>query len=154
MFTTKEIPMCDECGSLVLPDDVCVNCGKKREKKTINPAIVPKESWGRDHESTLLYVETRCVDHGGKPERAQMRTNRRLHPGLASADYPNVRVSPPTRLADGSVLVDHDDWSCVDDMAAAGLVQNIGTGINPLWRLTDAGWAEAGRLRRKRAEAR
>lgn len=42
---------------------------------------------------------------------------------------------------------DHDDWDCLDDFEEAGLVNNIGTGANRVYRLTDLGRDVASRLR-------
>lgn len=46
----------------------------------------------------------------------------------------------------------HDDWDCVEDFMAEGLVIWEGTGMNPILRLTDKGWALAHKLRRQRAD--
>ena len=69
---------------------------------------IPPDKWGKDHKSTLLYAETRAVDHRGK---------------LASDD-PRMRVSReyPTRLADGMEIIGHDDYMCLDDAQAAGFL--------------------------------
>lgn len=56
--------------------------------------------------------------------------------------------------AEGRIVIvpDHDDYACLDDFEAAGLVQNVGSGANPRLWLTDKGWKMAGRLRRHKAE--
>lgn len=114
---------------------------------------VPIELWGRDHESTMLYIESRCVDNGGVPLAANMRTGSgRFARGDMSHGAPPGGKDYPTRLGDGSELHDHDDWDCVDDLVEAGLIEWQGTGANPVFVLTDIGWAFAGLLRRKRAE--
>lgn len=86
---------------------------------------VPMERWGKDHWSTFAYLETRVVDGKGKIDNARMRCNARLHRHFAV-------VSPfgalqdgskyPTRAKDGDIE-NHDDWSCLEDMVAAGLVR-------------------------------
>ena len=77
------------------------------------------EVWGQDHWSTLLYLETRFVDHGGKIKIEQMRCNRARHPEYAHrASY----TSYPTRLKGGAELPHHDDWDCAADLEAAGLI--------------------------------
>lgn len=128
---------------------------------------VPIELFGRDHWSTLLYVETRCVDYGGNLQRENMRCDPKRHPQFAHTNdgsryVTRLRVPHPMPIETlralavegGNItnLPDHDDWDCVDDLAAAGLLENIGTGANPKFRLTDKGWAFASRLRRWRAE--
>jgi hypothetical protein len=46
----------------------------------------------------------------------------------------------PTRLKDGlGTLAHHDDWSCLDDAEAAGLLTNVGTGIDRRYELTALG---------------
>lgn len=107
------------------------------------------KEWGRDHVSTLLYVENRCVDQGGKPAIEHMRCDPARHPGLAHRG--SEGKPSPTRLAQG-VLENHDDWDCIDDFEAWGLLRNTGTGIHPVWKLTELGWAVAHALRRARAE--
>ncbi len=51
----------------------------------------------------------------------------------------------PTRLKDGSELANHDDWDCISDMEAAGLVEWRGTGLQPIITLTNYGWLVAAR---------
>lgn len=118
--------------------------------------IVPVEKFGRDHWSTLLYVETRCVDAGGViDEKMRMRCDPDRHPEHATlnAIVLNDRKYP-TRLADGTNLDDHDDWDCLDDMAAAGWLIVGGTTQRPVITLTDEGWRKAAERRRHVAESR
>ena len=100
--------------------------------------IEPKYFWV-DHFSTLLYVESRCVDYGGKLDLQHLRRW-------------GDRGKYPTRLQDGVKVDGHDDFGCIDDMEAAGWLVNTGTGVNMLIRLTDLGWYIAGFLRRYAAE--
>ena len=46
---------------------------------------VPVEQWGRDHYSTLLYVEACAVDAKGRLEHDRMRCNRSRHPIMYDA---------------------------------------------------------------------
>ena len=46
----------------------------------------------------------------------------------------------PTRLTGGEELPDHDDWDCCEDLEEAGLLKTEGSGINPVYGLTDLGW--------------
>lgn len=113
---------------------------------------IPPERWGRDHFTTLLYVETVCVDGDGQPRAEKMRSEpgrpRRGKVGERAFDPPGRY---PTRLKDGD-LFGHDDWDCVSDMEHAGLIEWGGTGLQPILKLTDYGWLVAGALRRARAE--
>lgn len=114
---------------------------------------VPVEKFGRDHWSTLMYIETRAVDFRGIVDLEKMRTDPERHPEYMTAL--KVMASSgkkyPTRLAGGVDLPNHDDWDCVDDMEAAGFLVSIGTGTRPAYKLTDSGWAVASRLRQRRA---
>lgn len=98
------------------------------------PNGVPVESWGRDHNSTLLYAETRAVDHRGE---------------LSETD-PYMRVSReyPTRLNNGVEVAGHTDYECLIDAEQAGFL----TYKDEVVRFTDDGWTYVHNLRRKRAE--
>jgi hypothetical protein len=129
--------------------------GRRRAtREAARPQIVTPEMFGRDHETTLLYIETRCVDYGGIVMREHMRCDVERHPLLAHSTTRHVHppeACPSTRLADGSLLSQHDDWDCVDDMIACGWIVEAGGVTEPRFMLTDAGFDEAHRLRRERA---
>ena len=108
------------------------------------------DQFGKDHWSTFMYVEVRCVDHNGALVREHMRVDPDRHPHLAHRG--SSRPAPPTRLRGDDARVGHDDYDCLDDLAAAGLLRSVGTGAAPRFVLTDDGWRAAGRLRRWRAE--
>lgn len=133
---------------------------------------VPIELWGKDHWSTLAYLETRCVDHGGIIHLPQMRCDNARHPMLAHVR--NLGPSKcPTRLADGVDLENHDDWDCVFDMIEVGLLKMTGIPRNilviippgkrgpispslqspkPVVKLTDYGLEVSGKLRAHKAK--
>ena len=126
--------------------------------------ITPVAKWGRDHWTTLLYVETRCVDHKGKLDNQHMRTNARVHRKLlgdAQARAGMVSTDYPTRLRNGDTLDRHDDWSCLEEMVAHGLVEVAHerdrrpsqpfTGGEIAMRMTELGWRVAHQIRRDRA---
>lgn len=100
------------------------------------PNGIPIESWGRDHNSTLLYAETRAVDHGGK----------------LKSDDPHMRMSCeyPTRLNNGVSVVRHNDYDCLTDAQHAGLL--TWKEDEEIVRFTAEGWAYVHSLRRQRAE--
>jgi len=104
--------------------------------------FVPIEAFGKDHWSTFAYIETVVVDHRGYPDRRRMRCDATLHPGLAHLSG----ACPPTRIKDGQIS-SHDDWSCADDLEAAGLVKHGGTGMHPRFALTPYGKTVAAMLR-------
>jgi hypothetical protein len=120
----------------------------------VTGGAIPPEAWGRDHFSTLLYVETCVVDRQGRCEGVRMRHSSR-RPGMigwGSGAPICVRSDErPTRLRDGSTVHLHDDWDCVSDMEYAGLIVRHGTGIQPVLSLSSYGWAVAHALRIHRA---
>ncbi len=86
--------------------------------------FIPVEKWGKDHWSVLAYAESCAVDHNGVLTNAKMRCNSRLHRLFVYVDGHGVMHDGgqyPTRLKEG-VLENHDDWSCLEDIAAAGLI--------------------------------
>ena len=86
---------------------------------------IPITRWGQDHWSTLAYLETRVVNGKGYIDNPRMRCNPRLHRHFAAVDpftsVPYDGSKYPTRLKDGEIER-HDDWSCLEDMVAAGLL--------------------------------
>lgn len=117
------------------------------------PGAVPMKDWGKDHWSTFAYIETRIVDYGGVPNREHMRCNAKIHPGLTNSANRMFSSDKeyPTRLKTGQKQ-DHDDWSCLDDAESAGLLLNIGTGVNPVFKLTPLGQTVAAQLREFKAK--
>jgi len=109
---------------------------------------IAMSQWGKDHWSTLAYIECRCVDHGGVPDRRHMRANPELHPQFAHIAWED---DIPTRRKGGKLKHNHDDWSCVDDMVAEGLVRWLGTGMNPVFKLTERGLAVCTAIRKHKA---
>lgn len=99
-------------------------------------AYIEMGAWGKDHWSTLAYIETVMVECGGFQIGldARMRSNRRhlrvMHqqcprPKRAAGRDSSLTVAMDpnggSRLRDGSTVPNHDDWMCVQDMAYAGL---------------------------------
>ena len=112
---------------------------------------IPPDVWGRDHWSTFAYIETRCVDHNGEPAKQHVQANKNRHPHHLQShlglDLDGAKY--PIRLRDGFEIPgpEYDEWDCIDDMIAAGLLEGIGTGLYPVYRLTDLGKTVAGLLR-------
>ena len=115
---------------------------------TTGTPAAPMHLWGKDHWSTLAYIETRIVD------REHMRANPDLHPFFVNRAARSTDRKYPTRLNDGSELHPHDDWSCLDDCEAVGLVENIGTGVNRAYRLTEEGERCTAALRKHKADGK
>ncbi len=108
--------------------------------------MIPIKNFGKDHWSTFAYVETLATDHNGIiiPNVLKMRTNRKIHPNVSN---PIDGSKYPTKLKDGTVLSDHDDWSCLEDAVENGLLIDIGTGLMRQFKLTDKGRKVANSLR-------
>jgi len=97
---------------------------------------VPMDKWGKDHWSIFAYIETLCVDGDGTVDPRRMRRDGKMY---------------PTRLKGMVELRNHNDWDCADDIEAANLVENTGTGINRLYKLTEKGFKIAALLRKHKA---
>lgn len=118
---------------------------RRRSKRAeLTPSAPSIKEFGCDHWSTLLYVEARCTDNSGIPDRRNMRCLDGRHPQYS---HGHDSSEHPTRLADDKLLPNHDDWDCVDDLERAGLVVIGGTGINPVWQMTEEGQRIVGLLR-------
>lgn len=131
---------------------------------------VPRERWGKDHWTTLLYLETCAVDRRGRVEHVKMRTSRRnwrlagiMHgtPNIMAPDqYPTRLV--PVQGERGSfdtvhLMGGHDDWECLQDFADAGLLtfqvdEQHSTPLPVTVTLTNAGQEAAAEARARRAE--
>lgn len=119
--------------------------------------LVPTELWGRDHWSTLAYIEAKLVDGDYSvkfdPRMRQGRRNFRvLSKGRGCAGGVVMQPEHGSRLSDGTILPWSDDWACVQDMLADGLFEDgeWDTGF-PL-KLTEKGYAVAAALRKHKAE--
>lgn len=94
-------------------------------------------NWGKDHWSTLAYLETRWVDHTGTINPSHMRCNPARHPEHAHEGSRGGLY--PTRLKGGSTIEGHDDWDCVGDFATVGLLVLVGTPTEPRIQFTGLG---------------
>lgn len=129
---------------------------------------VPTEDFGKDHWSMFAYIETLCVDSlkkgVGEIDKRRVRANEKTH--LLHAVNCGAGLGPwnpehGTRLA-GYWKTDkttdctrlrpqHDDWDCLDDLDAAGLVEVISF-ANGFVKLTEKGFRVAGELRTWKAK--
>lgn len=102
--------------------------------------FVPMAQWGRDHWSTFAYLETVVVDKGlfYVELNPRMRSSRRTHRVLAeskgslSAERQagfdrcvTLARGEGSELADGTTIIGHDDWACVQDFANLGLLTHV-----------------------------
>jgi len=106
--------------------------------------------FGKDHWSTFAYIETLCVDGNGTPSRDRMRCHANRHPFLVGRAGDGSAY--PTRLKGGATLTTHDDWDCAADFEVFGLIENVGSSVNPMFRLTKKGYGVAAQLRKHKAE--
>ena len=107
------------------------------------------DHFGQDHWSALAYIETCCIDNGGKPDLRRMRCNTTTHRNLVIM-HPKWEKRWGTR-AKNCVLPDHDDHDCARDLEKAGLLSIGGTGDNPAYELTPDGWRVISLLRQHKA---
>lgn len=105
------------------------------------------EQFGRDHWSTLGYIETRITDYGGRLLNGHMRCDPSRHPMFAHLKWAKNPSTFPTRLKNGVDAPNHDDWDCADDLEEAGILENVGTGVNRVYLLTPRGRPIADGLR-------
>lgn len=112
---------------------------------------IPMDRWGKDHWSLLAYIETVCVDRHGMIDIQRMRCDVDRHPQYKLATgIPLSDKKYPTLLKEGR-LPDHDDWDCLDDLEAAGLVESVGLTMQPRYTMTERGHRIAGMLRTYKA---
>lgn len=131
---------------------------------------VPPSLWGKDHWSTLAYVDTVMTDTGGGFEvgaDAMMRSCRRhlrvmveenpspkrvsrVHPSLCRA----MSTDDGSRLSDGTTARGHDDWHCLGDMAEAGYFREGACDVKPgeVLRLSPLGRRVVNALREHKSE--
>ncbi len=117
--------------------------------------------FGRDHWSTLAYLENIMVEYGECQVDLdpRMRTNRKHYRLLAERKHLARHVGTKWRLAQamrpehgsrisgGRVVTNHDDWDCVEDLIAAGLLMAKSPHNRPTLYLTPLGDRVAAALR-------
>jgi hypothetical protein len=108
-----------------------------------NGTPVPPEQWGADHYSTIGYVFC-CLGNGtATPQASKMRQKPNTPRRGVIKTGEAVPFSPteyPTKLQGGEKLYGHDDFDCLFDAEAVGLIlENKGSGMFPVIHFTDAG---------------
>lgn len=122
---------------------------------------IPIEQFGKDHWSLFAYVETRAVDYKGFLDIVHLRTkNTAIATTLLGQNFWKPEYG--TRLKgyfktddtkdDSKLLRNHDDHDCLDDLEAAGLLENVGTLVNPYAELTKEGRRVASLLREHKSK--
>lgn len=108
--------------------------------------FIPVSRWGKDHWTTLAYVDTVMVDCAGFQigKDSRMKSNRRnfriMHeqcpePKRSGNAFPSqamaMQPQHATRLRDGTVVESHDDWCVLQDMAEVGLFNVTADELDP-----------------------
>lgn len=128
------------------------------------------ENFGKDHWSLLAYIACRVESHQagdavgvGTLDKEQIRCNPERHEIHAVSRAGHERTWKPsygTRLAgfwkegggtDPALqMPDHDDWDCLDDLEAAGIIEVLSE-ANAFVRITEAGLQVYGALTQHKA---
>ena len=101
-----------------------------------NKEFIPITMWGKDHWSTLAYIDSVIAEHSFYPITidSHMRTKRETYDyflmnkakkfGFITQPYYNFLSSDAygTKLNDGTTVMAHDDYSCIVDFAKEGLL--------------------------------
>ena len=124
----------------------------------INEERIGIEKFGKDHWSLFVYIETRTVDYKGMLNKDYLRIKEQVDRAGQRILAPDWNPEWGTRLKgyfkdkDKNLqLPNHDDLDCFDDLECAGLIENMGTGLNPAAKLTKKGIEVAGKLRKHKA---
>lgn len=119
------------------------------EEKKEEQEIIPHNLFGVYHWMMLLRVEGWVVMNNGEIEAERMRTNFNRRPPAPKGKQWDKLIHS-TRTNKGTLIDDHDDWDCLNDLVALGLV-NIDIWKNKkIVSLTETGFQVYVRLRRYR----
>lgn len=90
---------------------------------------IPMKHFTKDHWSLLAYVGHCVEDNGGGTGHLaleKLRCNEKSHPLLAGPYTGRWQDEYTTRIKAGETQ-GHDDWDCLDDLEAEGLVYVVST---------------------------
>lgn len=117
------------------PDRSAENTGSSKGAKLYQTTGAMFGIPGRDHASCLLYLQTVEANH-----RGDVRAHHGgQHMRWKVRNFPKWEGKYGSRLWDGTILTDHDDFDCIEDLEALGLLVDYGTGFQPMIRLTKKG---------------
>jgi hypothetical protein len=88
---------------------------------------IPMDQWGQDHWFVFNLLITSINEMDGVIDNRKMRCDSRIHREFAHQES-FLMVPIPTVLRDGTRVLWHDDWSCLEDMLAIAL-------FRAFWRL-------------------
>ncbi len=107
--------------------------------------MTPIDQFSHHHWSLLAYIEARCVNQ-------ELIEPFRLRCSPKNKYLGGPMIRPPwdpaygTALRDGTILPDHDDWDCLDDLEENGFIV-IESTISGIVKLTDLGIKTVHRIR-------
>ncbi|HEY4278377.1 MAG TPA: hypothetical protein VGM91_09170 [Conexibacter sp.] len=107
----------------------------------------PLGKFGPHHWQMLLVLENAEVARA-PVDVSRLRCNPETHPLRRVEGSPFWAPGDGSALRDGTVVVDHDDYDCLHDLALAKLMRWRGTVERPLFMLTEEGWRLAAAARR------
>ena len=124
---------------------------------------VPMRQWGKDHWTTLAYIETRITDYRGMLDHDHLRCDNQRHPAFRAAKRRATAIGSsvdggqyPTRLKTGAPddagvwgtveLPGHDDYDCIADLIREGLLEVLMPQPNHDWSIFTDAWDRAVRL--------
>jgi hypothetical protein len=113
-------------------------------KKMVGHRFNDTKQFGKDHWSMFAYIECRCVDNKGILDRSHLRLDGRTYP-TRLLGYFEDNLNPLL------IINSHNDLDCADDLEDCGLVENIGTGFNRIYKMTKYGSKVASQLREHKA---
>ncbi len=129
---------------------------------SLSSAYTPATKFGKDHWSVLAYAVSCCEDAEsdiGTLNSAKMRCNPTRRPLLCRNTWQESystrlhgffefedRADVDQAVSAGLQLLGHDDWDCLDDIEAAGMVEVLSL-ANPTVRMTAYGLDVCARLR-------
>lgn len=126
--------------------------------------FIPMSQWSKDHWSTFAYVEHVMVETAGFQIGfdGRMKSNRRNF-RILKEDCPKPKrpsacslgvvmdLKYSTVIKNGQQIHNHDDWHCVQDMAAEGLFTVTHFEPKDILHLSDKGQQIASQLRQHKA---
>ena len=89
------------------------------------------------------------MDYKGKLNPLNVQTNSNRHPfmGNGGGEKFSIRLKGNVEIPG----MDYDEWDCIEDMIREGLLESYGTGIHPIYQITDKGSEISRQLRLHKA---
>lgn len=115
-------------------------------------AIITPDIFGTQHWVMILRVEAWVTMNNGEIEKDRMRTNYNKRPPkpLKAIEWDKLLMA--TRLNNGTLIDDHDDWDCLEDLINNDFVKVEVWKNKKLVSLTEKGFNTFIKLRKHRHE--